>query len=302
MMKKMAFLIYCGDKDEYATLLPSIMEKLVETLKAANQAINVWMSFFLALRAIIIRTSALHLAPYWPNIIVELVCFCAYIYLWQNMLLADAKKSDPQLVLEALKFIDLATVVIPDEFQPHKWMFIDYSPVDVNTEGFVSYLNQYSSKTAEVEPIIEKVAQSLTDMTSKHPYDKRKPFKITRSPSTGELASANLLATSLIANERRQYLNQTMMHHAASSFNMNAVEFVMDFDFVELSQDDLDKINAQFAQQKQLPKQHLSVTSHSIVSNSTDPLDFVSIDVPKSAAKVNSNDTWIYIDTKQNEK
>ncbi len=73
MTKKLAFLIFCGEKDEYAHLLPSIMEKLVDTLKASNQAMPVWISFFMALRAIIIRVSASHLAPYWPNIIVELV-------------------------------------------------------------------------------------------------------------------------------------------------------------------------------------------------------------------------------------
>ena len=70
-IRKLAFIIFSGTQDQYVAQLPSVQEKLVETLKTSSSLLHVEVYF--CLRILLYKFSSKHLANVWPIIMTELV-------------------------------------------------------------------------------------------------------------------------------------------------------------------------------------------------------------------------------------
>ena len=110
-LKRLAFAIHSGRRDQYVRHLPAVVEKLVDALKVPDEP-SLHVNVFLCMRVLLSRIGKEHLSSVWPLVLMEL------IRVLQN------RMSDSYLLLEACKFVDLALAILPSTFQLYQWMFL----------------------------------------------------------------------------------------------------------------------------------------------------------------------------------
>jgi hypothetical protein len=122
-LRRTALLILAGGEDAFTLNLPSILEKIVELLTAtpaSSPSSATRADVIVLLRAIILKTSAVHLAPLWPVIDGELTSAL-------SSLLPDSSNKEHYNnagIISACKLLDELVVLDPDDFQLMEWLFI----------------------------------------------------------------------------------------------------------------------------------------------------------------------------------
>ena len=71
-LRRLSYVILSGEKNHFLTSLPSIQEKLVDTLRNVSAPI-VQSEVFLCVRVLVCRLSPHNLLSFWPVILTELV-------------------------------------------------------------------------------------------------------------------------------------------------------------------------------------------------------------------------------------
>jgi len=91
LIKRMAFILFCSERDQYHKYTPEIQEKLIESLRD-NPSDLVQSQIMLCFRVLIIRSSAHLLTSLWPFVYTEMVQGLLDIeaYLEQNVTAAAA--------------------------------------------------------------------------------------------------------------------------------------------------------------------------------------------------------------------
>lgn len=128
-VRRLSFILFAGDKNQFLTQLPTIMEKLVEVLRTVSSPV-VQSEVFLCTRVLLCRLSPRNLTGFWPTVLTELVCYFYVAWQWkvdqivQYRIFEQAIVSMPsdgsedlQLVLAACKCLDLLLVLQTEEFQ-----------------------------------------------------------------------------------------------------------------------------------------------------------------------------------------
>jgi len=122
-LRRIAFFIFAAETDTFVPQLPEIEDKLVELLSAtpvSSPSSAVRAEVYLVLRALVLRTSPVHLSSLWPLVNNEL----------QHALSALMADRDPDKlytdgsILQACKLLDTLLVIAPDEFLLHEWLFV----------------------------------------------------------------------------------------------------------------------------------------------------------------------------------
>lgn len=72
IVKRLAFIMFCSEKDQYQRHMAEIQEKLIE-IHRTSQSPQVQAEVLLAFRVIILRMAPHHLASLWPFIYTEMV-------------------------------------------------------------------------------------------------------------------------------------------------------------------------------------------------------------------------------------
>ncbi|KAF8273824.1 Dopey, N-terminal-domain-containing protein [Lactarius quietus] len=118
-LRRTSYILLCGEKNQFLTSLPTIQEKLVDTLKNAS-APAVQAELYLCVRVLLCRLSPHNLDSFWPVILSEM-----YRLLEQTMIDVPLDGSEAlPLILSVSKFIDLLLILQTEEFQMHQWAFI----------------------------------------------------------------------------------------------------------------------------------------------------------------------------------
>ncbi|KAI0307632.1 Dopey, N-terminal-domain-containing protein [Multifurca ochricompacta] len=160
-IRRMSYILLCGEKNQFLTSLPTIQEKLVDTMKNSSAPV-VQSEAYLCVRILLCRLSRHNLDSFWPVILSEM-----YRLLEHSMIEAPPDGSEAlPLILSVCKFIDLLLVLQTEEFQMHQWIFITdtidavYRPDEVAPE---SMLDQLSEIAGGLPPSQQENAQnSLT--------------------------------------------------------------------------------------------------------------------------------------------
>ena len=122
-LRRISLLLLAAPEDTFTPTLPSLSEKLVELLTAtpaSSPSSTTRAELFMFLRALLLTTSPVHLAPLWPIVTAELSAAL-------TSLLPDADNRDTYsnaAVLQACKLLDTLVVLAPDDFQLHAWLFV----------------------------------------------------------------------------------------------------------------------------------------------------------------------------------
>jgi len=133
-LRRIALLILGSPEDAFTPNIPQVLEKVVELLTAtpASSPSSITRTdVIVLLRAIILKTSPIHLASLWPVVNGELTSGL-------SALLPDASNKEHYNnagIIQTCKLLDELVVLDPDDFQLMEWLFISdtidavYKPV-----------------------------------------------------------------------------------------------------------------------------------------------------------------------------
>ncbi|KAI0067974.1 hypothetical protein BV25DRAFT_1896308 [Artomyces pyxidatus] len=158
-LRRLSYILLCGEKNQFLTSLPTIQEKLVDVLKNLSAPI-VQAEVYLCVRVLLCRLSPHNLDSFWPVILSEMYRLFDQIL---DELPSDGSETLP-LVLAACKFMDLLLVLQTEEFQVHQWAFITdnidavYRPDDTLPEAMFDRL----AETVGQLPVPKDGTQSTT--------------------------------------------------------------------------------------------------------------------------------------------
>ncbi|RXG43361.1 hypothetical protein VDGE_03044 [Verticillium dahliae] len=124
-LRRVATLVLAASEDTFVSDLPTILEKLVELLGAtstSSPSSSTRSDIFMVVRALVLRTSAIHLALMWPIINAELHSAISSVVAPDHSSASETYNNIS--ILQACKLLDLLICVAPDDFQLHEWLFI----------------------------------------------------------------------------------------------------------------------------------------------------------------------------------
>ncbi|KAI0783393.1 Dopey, N-terminal-domain-containing protein [Abortiporus biennis] len=118
-LRRLSWVVLTGDKNHFLTQLPTIQEKLVDTLRNVTAPI-VQSEVYLCVRVLLCRLSPHNLSSFWPVILTEMYRMFEQI---MSNIPSDGSE-ELSLILSASKLLDLLLVLQTEEFQIHQWIFI----------------------------------------------------------------------------------------------------------------------------------------------------------------------------------
>ncbi|KAL1122274.1 hypothetical protein AAG570_003679 [Ranatra chinensis] len=150
LIKRLAFVILCSEKDQFHKYVPDIQDRLADCWRMPQVVPTLQAQIFLCFRVLLLRMSPHHIVPFWPPIISELVQVLMHMELdlstsseefrrvlssmdsgWiQNSSNGMQASSNPQwlqLQLAAASFLFLAVQLPADnhpQFQMYRWAFV----------------------------------------------------------------------------------------------------------------------------------------------------------------------------------
>ena len=124
-LRRAATLILATVSDNFVSDLPVMQEKLVDLLSAtttSSPSATIRADIYILLRALVLKTSAVHLADLWPTINAELHHAINSVVAPDHSLPAETYNN--YAILQACKLLDTLLCIAPDDFQLHEWLFI----------------------------------------------------------------------------------------------------------------------------------------------------------------------------------
>jgi hypothetical protein len=121
-LRRIALLVLAGDEDHFSTELSALQQKLEDLLAATNvssPSSATRAEIYMVLRSIVLRTSTIHIAPFWPLINMELQDAIASVIPGRQ-----SEMYNPYSLLQACKLLETLLVVSPDDFQLQEWLFV----------------------------------------------------------------------------------------------------------------------------------------------------------------------------------
>ncbi|KAI1820779.1 putative regulator of reproduction dopa [Xylaria intraflava] len=124
-LRRIATLVLACEMDTFVTDLPAILDRIVELLGAtatSSPSSTTRADIYMVLRALVLRTSTVHLAPLWPIVNSELHTAISSVVAPDNSPYSDTYSN--LSILHACKLLDVLLAAAPDDFQLHEWLFI----------------------------------------------------------------------------------------------------------------------------------------------------------------------------------
>ncbi|KAF2650752.1 hypothetical protein K491DRAFT_682733 [Lophiostoma macrostomum CBS 122681] len=147
-LRRLTLLLLAAPEDTFTPNLQQLMEKISELFGAtpASSPSSITRSeVIILLRAIILKTSSIHLAPLWPVINGELNSGL-------SSLLPDAENKDGYNnagLIQLCKLLDQLVVLDPDDFQLIEWLFIT-DTIDAVYKPESAYPTSLTDEIAEI--------------------------------------------------------------------------------------------------------------------------------------------------------
>ncbi|GKT55231.1 cellular morphogenesis regulator [Colletotrichum tofieldiae] len=124
-LRRTATLVLASSEDAFVAELPTILDKVVELLGAtatSSPSSTMRAEIYMLVRALVLKTSAIHLAMMWPVINAELHAAISSVVAADHSTASDTYNNIS--ILQACKLLDLLICVAPDDFQLHEWLFV----------------------------------------------------------------------------------------------------------------------------------------------------------------------------------
>jgi hypothetical protein len=180
-LRRITLLILASPEDNFTPNLPQVTEKIVELLSAtpaSSPSSATRSETLILLRALILKTSSIALAPLWPVVNNELTSAL-------SSLLPDAENKDSYNnagIIQACKLLDELVVLDPDDFQLIEWLFISDTIDAVYKPTSQVYPTSLTDEIAEIlsasETPTSRLRPSLPQSTTGRSAEKeREPLR-----------------------------------------------------------------------------------------------------------------------------
>jgi hypothetical protein len=156
-LRRIATLILASAEDTFVSDLSTILDKLVELLGAtstSSPSSTTRAEVYMVVRALVLKTSPVHLAPLWPIINAELHAAVSSVVAADHTTSSDTYTNAS--ILQACKLLDLLVCVAPDDFQLHEWLFVTdtidavYRPAGYQPVALVDELSEELGSAASI--------------------------------------------------------------------------------------------------------------------------------------------------------
>lgn len=174
-LRRAATLILATADDNFVVDLPAIQEKIVDLLSASttsSPSSTTRADIYLLLRALVLKTSAIHLATLWPIINAELQSAISSVVAPDHSIPSETFNN--YSVLQACKLLDTLVCLAPDDFQVHEWLFVTdtidavYRPTNMHSIALVDDIAEDLGLTAHTAtPTNSMLAQTSSSMSRK---------------------------------------------------------------------------------------------------------------------------------------
>ncbi|KAJ5032744.1 uncharacterized protein L3040_009337 [Drepanopeziza brunnea f. sp. 'multigermtubi'] len=154
-LRRIATLVLATMNDNFAGDLPMMQEKIVELVAASttsSPSSTTRADIYLLLRALVLKTSAVHLATFWPIVNAELHAAISSVVSPDHS--AASETYNNYSVLQACKLLDTLLCIAPDDFQLHEWLFITdtidavYRPTSFYPVAMIDEISEKLGSTA----------------------------------------------------------------------------------------------------------------------------------------------------------
>lgn len=154
-LRRIATLVLSAPNDTFVTDLSTIEEKIVELLSAtptSSPSSTTRGEIYMVLRALVLKTSHVHLAILWPIVNAELYSAISSVISPDHSQSSDTYGNFS--VLQACKLLDTLLCVAPDEFQLYEWLFVTdtidavYQPSEYRLVGLIDGLSEELGSTS----------------------------------------------------------------------------------------------------------------------------------------------------------
>ncbi|KAE9381781.1 hypothetical protein N431DRAFT_322293 [Stipitochalara longipes BDJ] len=176
-LRRAATLVLATMNDNFVSDLPAMQEKIVELLSAtttSSPSSTTRADIYLLLRALALKTSAVHLAMLWPIVNAELQAVISSVVAADHSAAADTYNN--YSILQACKLLDTLLCIAPDDFQLHEWLFITdtidavYRPHQFQPIALIDELSEELGSTALASTTqTESAAVQAANSTSRRP-------------------------------------------------------------------------------------------------------------------------------------
>lgn len=177
-LRRVATLILASAEDAFVTDLTTISDKLTELLSAtstSSPSSTTRAEVYMVVRALVLNTSAIHLAMLWPIINTELHAAISSVVAPDHSAASDTYTNAS--ILQACKLLDLLICVAPDDFQLHEWLFVTDTIDSVyRSENYkpVALVDELSEDLGSVSLGMGSHVDSATHTATSGPY--RRPL------------------------------------------------------------------------------------------------------------------------------
>uniref|UniRef100_A0A182SUM3 DOP1-like C-terminal domain-containing protein n=1 Tax=Anopheles maculatus TaxID=74869 RepID=A0A182SUM3_9DIPT len=184
VLKRLAFIIFCSEVDQYHKYMPEIQEQLANSLRLPQVVPLIQSAVFLCFRVLLLRMSADHVTSLWPIIIAEMVQVFLSI---EQELLTDTEEFSQHIrmlsgldtawvtntsnglysyghphwrmvQLETAKLLELGCVLpatILPHFQMYRWAFVSSQNENLHKTG------GYDEKKMAFIPHVSRISQLM---------------------------------------------------------------------------------------------------------------------------------------------
>ncbi|RYP11437.1 hypothetical protein DL764_000091 [Monosporascus ibericus] len=243
-LRRIATLILASGFDAFAGELPAILDRLVELLAAtatSSPSSTTRSEIYMVVRALVLRTSAVHLSPLWPVVNAELHAALSSVAAPESSPGADTFSN--AAVLQACKLLDLLIAVAPDDFQLHEWLFITdtvdavyrsaaYQPValvdelseELGSDAVAAGGGIGSNADPTVPASLQQQGQQQTDSMSA--FGKRRPLlaDFDKQLTAAVAVENNNRKDELVARVLRPFFAQLSIFAFESTYAMGALD------------------------------------------------------------------------------
>lgn len=215
-LRRMAVLVLASANDAFIINIAMFQEKLVElmTATAASSPSSVTRAeIFMVLRALILKTSPVHLTSFWPVIHSELSDAISSLFPEETHDTYNA-----YCVLQACKLLEVLLIMAPDDFQMREWLFVTdtiyavYRPTDWDPVALLDVLAEDLDSKAGIS---QSATVPLANATQS---GKRKPL-LTSSMTQG------VPKEELISRVLRPFFRQLSINVFESTYSMEAPDW-----------------------------------------------------------------------------
>lgn len=220
-LRRAATLILATGDDHFVIDMPMMQEKIVDLLAAtttSSPSCTTRADIYLLLRALILKTSPVHLANLWPIINEELHAAISSAISPDHSIPSETYNN--YSILQACKLLDLLLCIAPDDFQLHEWLFITDTIDAVYRPG-------HFHPTALVDEVSEELGlTAIASTTQSEAATMQAASTLTRKPLLGA-GGINDEGTwerkdELVGKVLRPFFSQLSIYTFESTYSMSA--------------------------------------------------------------------------------